>query len=764
MVNVNDGTALPLAAITALEHSTGLAGAYAGRLLADAGARVVRAGGASGLGRGDAFDRYLHHGKEQLSGGEEELPPIAARLRADIVILEADAAPDKETLRRFGDAAVVVITPWGLGGPWSDTVRPWSELTVQAEAGGPLSRGLPDSYPIITGSSESLWVAGTIAAGAAVTALQGGVDGRLVDVPLLDVTAYSTTMFQSVMSQVSPQILAQPPRRDRLSPGVEPASDGWVGFNLASTQNHEDFLVMIERPDYLADEQMRSFVGRYERRDEWTRAVRDWTTRHTVAEIVETASQFRIPCAPVHDDVSVLEDPQVVARDFYPVHPAGDFRAPAVPFLFDGRRPDRHDAPTDREPAPPSGGARDGSPFEGLRVVDLGTYWVGAYVGSALGAFGADVVKVESVNRMDGSRALTSVATSEPSWWEKSYFYLGVNFDKRNVTLDLNEPEGRDLLVRLIAQADVLIENYAPRVLERLGLDWEAVHELNPRLVMLRMPAFGLTGPRRSLVGFAQTVEQFSGLCWRTGYPGGDPTNPSGPADPMGGANAFFALSSALLRARATGEGALVEAALAESAMVMSSEQVIRRSAGQAPLGRIGNRSELAELQGIFEASDPETWVGLTVAGQRAWETFVRLDGLEALASDSALSTAEGRREQTEAIEIAVAAWIATWKAEELVAVLLDAGIPAAVVSDPRLMHEHPQLAARGSYGRIEHPQLGEMFVPTLPFRIVGRPSWVDRPPPALGQHNEEILGGELGLSAGELEDLERRRIIGSEP
>ncbi|WP_296607348.1 CoA transferase [Nocardioides sp.] len=755
-------TSLPLHGLRALEWSTSIAGAYAGRLLADAGAAVTRVGGAETLGRGAELDGYLHLGKAQRPGTLSDL--VAAGAEADLVVLELPDAPEAGLLDGLEATAVVAITPFGLTGPWAGTGRPWSEFTLQLEGGAMSSRGSMDSYPVMTGSSEALWVAGSMAAGAVVTALQGERSGRCVDIALLDVTTYANNMFQDVSATIAQTPRAPMPRM-RLTPGVEPASDGWVGFNLASAANHQDFLVLIERPEWLADEQMSSFLGRYARYAEWVEAVRDWTRRHTVAECVEAAGTFRIPAAPVHSGKTILEDEQVVARDFYETHPSGGFRMPRPPFLFDGVRPQRS-----TEPAEPDQAERrapvvsDTLPFAGLRVVDLGTWWVGAYVGAALGAGGADVVKVESASRIDGSRTMGFVPTERDHWWDLGNIYLGVNFNKRDVTLDLTVPAGRELLVRLIRDADVLIENYAPRVLESIGLDWDAVHAINPGLVMLRMPAFGLTGPRREMVGYAQTVEQFSGLCWRTGYPGGDPTNPSGPADPMGAANSFFALSAALVEARRTGRGMLVEATLAEGAMVMASEQVLAWTGRGELLERTGNRSAVADVQGVFAVQGTDEWVGLSVLDEDQWRGLVAATGFTEWLDDPALADRAGRQAAADRLESELAAWFADQQPDEAVERLLAAGVPAGRRTDWRWVHEHPQLAGRETYTVVDHPYGGEVPLPGLPYQRVGTPSWILRRPPLLGEHNEEILRGDLGLSEDEYQALVDQQVVGTRP
>ena len=760
-----DSTAeAPLRGVRVLEWSTSLAGAYAGRLLADVGAQVTRVGGEATIGRGSEMDAYLHQGKASELGSLEDLASVAERNAVDVVVLELPDAPVDDLLSGFGDAVVVVITPWGLDGPWAGTGRPWSEFTLQVESGSLSMRGIASSYPLMTGSSESLWVAGTMAAGAATAALQGDRTHRLVDLSLLEVTAYTTNLFQDVAAAVVNAPRQPFTSRLRLSPGVEPAKDGWVGFNLASMQNHEDFLILIERPDWLDDEQMKSFLGRYQRMEEWSAAVRAWTRRHTVQEIVELAGAFRIPCSPVHSGASVLDDPQVVERKFYAMHPDGDFLVPQPPMLFDGIRPTRPVRAEAEPSAVPSAPTPKSAPFAGLRVLDLGSWWVGAYVGSCLGSYGADVVKIESASRIDGSRTLGGVPMTKDHWWECGNFYLGANFNKRNVSLDITKPEGRELLVRLIESADVLIENYAPRVLESVGLDWDAVRTLNPRLVMLRMPAFGLTGPRRDMVGYAQTVEQFSGLCWRTGYPGGDPTNPSGPADPMGGANSFFALAAALRHSRATGQGSLVEAPLVEGALTMSAEQVIRWTARSELLGCEGNRSENAWVQGVFLAKEADAWVGLSVLDETQWLALLGLAGLAHWRDDPELGQAAGVRARADDVEKALSAWLAEQSADEIVDRLLSAGIPAGRMTDARFIHEHPHLAARGTYEPTELPWAGTVGLPTLPFRRAASTHWLTLRPPTLGEHNDEVLGGELGLTEDQIAALVDKQVIGTRP
>lgn len=772
-----------LAGVRVLEVSRTIAGAYAGKLFTDVGAEVVLAeppGGHPMRERDHRADgdpplfAFLAGGKSATTRPWTQLAGDA-----DIVIVESADAPDRSLLATLAeDRIVVAITPWGLTGPYAESNRPFTELTLEAEAGSLGYRGDATSYPVKLGGSENLWVAGTFAATAGLAALAGlerTSCGELVDVSLLEVTTYAATMFADVAATLGDPSRRTATLRRRLVPSVEPAADGWVGFNLASAQNLEDFLVLIDKPDWLADEELRTYEGRYRRSTEFLAAVHAWTTPRTVAEIVEAAGLFRIPCSPVHNAATILDDPQVRSRGFYVDDVQRRFRQPAVPFLFDGHRPpsasaaarpsgDAHVAPCSTSAPQPESPIADGAlPFAGLRVVDFGNWWVGSLVGATLGSLGADVIKIESTRRVDGARMLGGTITSDPLWWEYGWVNLAANHNKRDVTLDFTQPEGRDLIESLIAGADVLLENYAPRVFDNAGLDWQRVSAINPRIVMLRMPAFGLTGPRRDMVGYAQTVEQYSGMCWRTGYPDKPPLNPGGPADPMAGSNATFALVAALRQRKRTGRGMLVEAPLVEAALTMTAEQVVEWTANQTLLEREGNKTKPHAPQGVYAGSGTEQWLAVSVISDEQWQALTDYTGIDRW-HDPQLRTTAGRWAQRERLDAELGGWMQTRHAGATADDLVALGIPAAHVVDPRRVHEQTQIAARGYFEDVDHPQHGRIPLPVLPFRYASVDRWSVLPPPTLGQHNLEVLEKELGLSPQRIEQLADRGVIGCRP
>ncbi len=226
-----------------------------------------------------------------------------------------------------------------------------------------------------------------------------------------------------------------------------------------------------------------------------------------------------------------------------------------------------------------AGAAVDPSmPFADIKVLDLTTFWAGAYLTCYLGAFGADIVKVESIQRPDGFRYSGAWPHEGDRWYERSGMWQATNLNKRDVTLDLTTDEGRDLVRRLIRDADVVVENFSPRVIEQFGLDYESLVELNPDVILVRMPGFGLKGPWRDYVGWAFNFEGASGMSAATGYAEGPPCNLQGPADPIVGVHAGVALLAALEHRRRTGEGQLVEIAQFEVTACVTAEPVIEYS------------------------------------------------------------------------------------------------------------------------------------------------------------------------------------------
>jgi crotonobetainyl-CoA:carnitine CoA-transferase CaiB-like acyl-CoA transferase len=421
------------------------------------------------------------------------------------------------------------------------------------------------------------------------------------------------------------------------------------------------------------------------------------------------------------------------------------------------------DAPPTRTSAAP---ARDSAPkpMEGIFVVDFSAFWAGPVAASFYAALGADVVKIESIQRPDGMRFAGGMTPKEgQTVWEMSPVFHGANINKRGITLDLQSDTGIALAKRLIEQADIVIENFSPRVIERFGLGWETVHELNPEAIMVRMPAFGLSGPWRDRTGFAMTIEQTTGLAWTTGYPDRAPLVPRGSCDPLGGMTAAFSTLLALELRRNGGGGQLIEVPLVEAGLNAAAEQVAEFTAYGECLERNANRGPGAAPQGVYACAKDEL-IAVAVATDEQWKALVEALDSPDFATDAALLTAAGRRAAHDAVDAGLAAIFAKRDAAECVDLLTNAGVPAGGLPNARELRPHPHLEDRGFFVTHEHPVVGPIGYPSFPMRFSGHYFPVRRATHSLGQDNDEVLREKLGLSDDELAKLRTDKVIGERP
>jgi crotonobetainyl-CoA:carnitine CoA-transferase CaiB-like acyl-CoA transferase len=582
--------------------------------------------------------------------------------------------------------------------------------------------------------------------------------GRHVDVSIFEAMIAIGPVFSDLNGQFVGGAL--PMYLD--APGVEPAADGWVGFAPVTSQQWEDFCLMIGRPEIGKDPRYRWAQERSANLPFFQELIHGWTRPRKVAEILEQTELLRIPSAPVGNGESLPRTDHFVERGVFVESPHG-FVQPRSPFAFaEIERVKVEPAPRLGEHAPewmprapepaqkPSGTRED--PLAGLRIVDLTAFWAGPFATQTLAMLGAEVIKVESIQRPDGIRFVNTKPGA--TLWEASSIFQSVNTEKRAITLRLDREEGRRALRALVERADALLENYSARVLEQFGIGWETLSAWNPRLVLVRMPAWGLDGPWRDRTGFAMNIEQACGIAWRGGYP--DLPIVANVCDPVGGLHAVMGLFAALEHRRHTGRGQLVEIPLVEPGLSFAAEQVIEYSAYGVLLGSEGNRGPDAAPQGVYACRDGER-IAIAVADDAQWRA------LASLLPEASLAEIGDRRAQHDAIDAALARAFATRDAAGLERQLLAAGIPAQVLVNAHFVMPHPQLEHRAYFQSLEHPHTGRARYPGLPFVGLadGRPH---RPPPTLGQHNREVLAGMLGVADEELARWEREDVIGTQP
>lgn len=793
-----------------VDFSTQIAGPYCSKLLVDAGADVIKieppggdalrywsATGADLKGRDSALFTFLNAGKRSVVGSVSEAHVRALLAEADLVIEAHGLASDNgerldvARLRSECPALVVLsITPYGLNGPWAD--RAASEFTLQAESGSLGLRGLPGGEPFQAGGRITEWSAGAYGAAAALAAtLHARNTGRgtHVDLSMLETANLIFTNFSATMNRLMNGSPGEP-EHAFLAPGIEtpsiePTADGYVGFNTNGRQQFDNLLRLIDRTDLLGDDELATPAGRIMRFDEWNPILRAWCAKFTTDEIIERASALRIPVSPVHNGESVLRHEHNVARGVFQPDAEDRFLAPRPPYRIDDTDPPvlrpaprlgadtsaaafpaRDDAPRWNTPAERGGTL----PLAGLRVLDLTAWWAGPAASHILATLGAETVHVESTARLDGLRMIGGMMASHyEQWWDASPHFQHTNSNKLDLTLELGDLRARAVLERLVAWCDVLIENFTPRVLENFGLSWARVQELNPRAVLVRVPAFGLTGPWRDRPGFAQTVEQFSGQAWITGHGYDQPRIPRGPCDPVAGAHTALATLVALARGEQSGHGHLVESTLAETALNLAAEPVIEWTAYGNLMQRAGNRSPLAAPQGLYPCTGDMTptggWIAISITTDAQWRALCSLLGDPDWSADPALDSREGRRAAHDLIDERLREWTRTRERAELVRDLRARGIPASAVADAsRLLEQVPQFAARGYFETPEHPIVGPMPIPGMPFRYTDVDRWIRRPAPTLGQDNEHVLCHILAFSPHEMQELVTIGLIGTRP
>ena len=384
----------------------------------------------------------------------------------------------------------------------------------------------------------------------------------------------------------------------------------------------------------------------------------------------------------------------------------------------------------------------------GLRVLELTQVMAGPFCGQVLADMGADVVKVEPPDGGDQSRhSLGFTMTGDDT-----AAFMAVNRNKRSVALDLKDDAQRDVFLQLVRTADVLIENYRPGVADRLGVGWEALEAVNPRLIYASVSGFGQTGPYAMRPGFDLIAQGLAGIMSVTGEPGGEPVKCGVPVSDLS-AGLFCAVGvlSAVVARERTGRGQRIDTSLFEGALALS----IWESAELWATGRtpepLGSAHRLTAPYQALRTRDGHITVGAN--NQRLWERLCAAIGRDELVSDPRFATNEARMEHRPALAAELEAALADRSTAEWVGALLEAGVPAGPIHDYREVFEDPHTLAREMMVELEHPVEGTVRALGIPVKLSATPGRVRRPAPLLGEHTEEVLR-EAGVDDAALQAL----------
>ena len=386
-------------------------------------------------------------------------------------------------------------------------------------------------------------------------------------------------------------------------------------------------------------------------------------------------------------------------------------------------------------------------PLAGLRVIELATLFAGPLAATWLADYGADVVKIEHPNRPDPSRGHGPAKDGVGLWWKT----IGRN--KRTATLDLSKPGGRETMLRLAEQADVVIENFRPGTLERWGLGPEVLAEANPRLILARVTAFGQVGPYASRPGFGTVAEAMSGFAALTGEPGGPPMLPPfGLADGVAGLATSYAIMLALASRATTGRGQIVDLAIIEPLLALLGPQITAYDQIGFVQPRTGNQTSNNSPRNLYRTADG-SWVAVSTSAQNIAERVMQLVGREEVISEPWFASGAGRAAHRSEVDPPVAAWIAAHSLAETLEAFERAQAAIGPVYDVRGILADPQYQALGTAVTVQDPELGPLRMQNLMFRLSGSPGEIRWPGRRHGADTDAVLG-ELGLGSAHIAAL----------
>ena len=412
--------------------------------------------------------------------------------------------------------------------------------------------------------------------------------------------------------------------------------------------------------------------------------------------------------------------------------------------------------------------------LEGVRIIDLTRVWAGPLAVRMLADLGAEVIKVEGLAARGMANVPPSVGkmlgvyadddTGEHPW-NRHALFNDFNRNKFGITLELNTHQGAEILKRLVKISDIIIDNYTPRVMPNFGLGYDILRRINPSIVMVSMPGFGMTGPYRDYMALGTTLEPASGMSSLMGYRGGPP-HISGNAypDPVASLNAAAAVLVALWHREQTGEGQFVDVAQIEGTTCLIGEAVLGYAMTKEIPERMGNRDISKAPQGCYRCRGDDRWIAIAVSSDEEWEALCCTMGGPPWAKDERFSDQLSRRKNQDELDRLLETWTIQHDHYEIMYLLQGAGVPAGAALDAKELVTDAHLQAAGFFWDIDEREAGRRIYAGLPIRLSTTPAQLRLPAPCLGEHNEYVLGEILGLPKEDISQLESDGIIGTVP
>ncbi len=773
------------------------AAAWAGKWFARWGAEVIRVSAPGRASGSRAAEIALHGGKTRI-----RLDRVAADGHAALVTLAQGADVILSDLRpRDLDAiafdalgsertrARVAVTPFGRTGPYRDDEA--TAATLLALGGYTHLSGDPGRTPLTMPGPYPYVQAGTLAYSVALASVLGAAECATIDLSMFETVA-TLHQFTDVMWQVDGVVRSRHGNRwENLCPTTMfRAQDGWVAVNILQ-QFWPSFALWVGGIEMESDPGLALNAGRMERRDEVEAICEAFFLKLRARDAFrEGQEKWRVPIGYVQSFGDMLADPQLESRRFWRgVEPEAGVDAedtaglvlPGSAFQFAGERraPERPPRPVLDSPAGvqwedteslPRGSAPKARPLEGIRVLDFTRIWSGPLATRFLGDLGADVLRIEAPDGRGPAVVPRGAGGYYPNGdpGERPYNRQGLNNklmrNKRSLAVDLKSPEGKRAVLRLVAHADVVVENFSARAMPSLGLDYEALSARNPRLIFLTMPSFGSRGPYRDYVGLGPSIEPLSGLTALMGYGNDEPrVTAMAITDAASGVCGLSAVLTALWQRERTGKGALLDLSQSEAMAAFLAEELVAFQLTKREPDRLGNGAWNAAPYGVYRCLGEDDWIAIGCTTDTQWSALARLAG-RGWDVDGRYATAEGRLARRAALDEMIEAWTSGEDKRALSRRLQTVGVAAAPVQSAPEWLADPHLDARGYFTTLETPDVGRYPSDGLPMTFDGRrgyEAWTGAP--GLGAHNREALRA-AGYADQEIDALAAQGVIVDRP
>lgn len=404
--------------------------------------------------------------------------------------------------------------------------------------------------------------------------------------------------------------------------------------------------------------------------------------------------------------------------------------------------------------------AKNQGPLKGLRLIEFTTAWAGPYATCLLSLLGMEVIKVESRSWLDHTRSRSFSTGRNFDNPDQSGVFNNLNLNKKSITLNLKKSRAVELAKRLVALSDGVIENMRPGVMRRLGLDYDAVCRIKPDIIYLSSSACGQVGPQREYVGYAPTFAALGGLSLNTGYEDERPSNFMGAVDLRSATTAAVAMLAALLRHQRTLKGQYIDLSSQEAITVLNGEALMDYLLNRKVRTRRGNRDDVMAPHNCYPCAGKDNWISIAVASDEEWQALCRVMNQHELENDPRFSEQGARLRNQDELDNIIIEWTRNQDCYHVMEVLQEVGVAAAPSLSAEGLFKDPHIKKRKVFRQVDHPVLGKHWVITPPWRLSETPAGIQRHGPLLGQHNDEVFLGLLGLTASEFEVLKEEGII----